>query len=152
VTQFNITDLPTRIATKISVDTVTGCWVWRAGTFGGGYGSVRWGSGHNVMAHRLVFHLLADRALPVRSGGSHAGLQLDHLCRNKTCVNPDHLDPVTFAENMRRRYQTYTHCLHGHSLTDESNVRVNPIDGRRACRACDVVRQRRAKERKAAGT
>lgn len=77
-------------------------------------------------AHRVVYERLV--------GPIPAGLELDHLCRNTRCVKPEHLEPVTRAENMRRRYAAYTHCKAGHEFTD-SNTYVMPSGGRR-CRAC----------------
>lgn len=96
---MSVDDLPTRIASKISVAD-TGCWEWR-GSLWRGYGRASVG-GAGVQAHRLTYHLLRDSAFPIRPGGPHVGLQLDHLCRNSRCVNPDHLEPVTHAENMLR--------------------------------------------------
>jgi len=70
------------------------------------------------------------------------GLDLDHLCRNKPCINPAHLEPVTRAENLRRHYAlTVTACPHGHAY-DHANTYVGP-DGKRRCRSCLNERQRR---------
>lgn len=67
------------------------------------------------------------------------GLDLDHLCRNRGCVNPDHLEPVTREENIRRAFATVTHCPSGHPYSDE-NTYVRPGTVHRKCRAC--ARQR----------
>jgi hypothetical protein len=72
------------------VDENTGCWNWQLGKTGRGYGSL-----NNVMAHRLYYRK--------HKGPIPEGLTIDHLCRNKVCVNPDHLEPVTLQENLRRR-------------------------------------------------
>lgn len=90
-----ITALPPRIAAKIQPDGE--CWSWTAYRSKKGYGSVATGHGKTALAHRHVYELLV--------GPIPAGLELDHLCLNTSCVNPDHLEPVTGAENLRRRYE-----------------------------------------------
>jgi hypothetical protein len=72
-----------------------GCWLWLADLNAGGYGTFRRGT-RMVLAHRLAFELEA--------GPIPDGLTLDHLCGRPECVRPAHLEPVTAAENLRRRH------------------------------------------------
>lgn len=102
------------------VEKTASCWIW-VGHVYKGYG--RYGG---QGAHRVAYELHAG-AIP-------EGMELDHLCRNPLCVNPDHLEPVTRAENIRRRSMTVTHCRRGHPL-DERNTYHHR--GRRQCRACN---------------
>ena len=120
----------------------SGCWRWVGNHGLTGYGHVRVGR-HTVMAHRYVFE--RDR------GAVPDGLQLDHLCRNRGCVNPDHLEPVTARTNVLRgdttpgRNANKTHCHRGHPL-DGANL------GRRArqryCRECNRRRNRLARQQR----
>jgi HNH endonuclease len=75
------------------IDLETGCWVWQRSTSFQGYGQV-WYKGRLHRAHRVFYEL--------HRGPIPEGLQIDHTCGNRLCVNPDHLEPVTPIENTRR--------------------------------------------------
>ena len=130
----------------------SGCWFWTGAT-ARGYGVVR-RFGVVRGAHRVAF-LLENGYLPPRPSYHHKrhlkALVLDHLCRNRACCNPDHLQVVTMEENKRRGYAhkksrpPKTHCKRGHPLSGD-NLYINPANGGRVCRACRVIRQRRYSE------
>jgi hypothetical protein len=114
------------------------CLVWTRAISrsSGGYGVWR---GHN--AHRTIYEM--------EVGPVSEGLELDHLCRNRLCVNPAHLEPVTHWENLRRSGKaTATHCFRGHEYRpfdwepDGSRREM----GRRRCKECRrlYARARRA--------
>lgn len=130
-----MTDLPIRIQVKI-LRLGDGCWYWTGQVNKGGYGRVRDDAANGsrtVQAHRYVYeHLVGEIA---------EGLTLDHLCRRRRCVNPEHLDPCTIGENVHRSERTAastnaakTHCAHGHEFTAD-NTRLD-ADGHRVCRTC----------------
>jgi len=119
-----------RLDECIVVD-ANGCWIWQLGRTGRGYGLIKLPrSNKKQNAHRAVYERLVG---PVPSG-----LELDHLCRNQLCVNPDHLEPVTHRENLRRgpkpAHVLKTHCPAGHPYEGD-NLYISP-DGGRNCRAC----------------
>jgi hypothetical protein len=119
-----------------------GCWLWRGAINPKGYGKWPRPDGSRL-AHRRVYELVV--------GPIPAGLQLDHLCRVRACVNPAHLEPVTNRENARRGEgwaglnAQKTHCPQGHPYAGE-NLYVNPGGGRR-CRECDRVKRQRYRDR-----
>lgn len=109
------------------------CWEWLGARNRNGYGTFFWAEDRTQIAHRLAYELMVD-VIP-------DGLQLDHLCRNRGCVNPEHLEPVTAEENNRRaqhRPQDHpqalkTHCPKGHPY---SIANTYHSQGRRKCREC----------------
>ncbi len=115
-------------------DGPAGCWIFLGADNGCGYGVMKV-SGRTRGTHRLAFE--ATR------GPVPAGLQLDHLCRNRKCCNPNHMEAVTSRENTLRgdsrmaRYAERTHCVNGHPYSTE-NTYNHPSGGRR-CRACRRV-------------
>lgn len=121
------------------------CWLWTASTING-YGAFSI-VGTIVLAHRYSYELAKGPIAP--------GLVIDHLCMTPTCVNPDHLEMVTVAENTRRGYSgpigaayhlAKTHCPHGHPYDAENTAYRKPGWGR-ICRACS--RERDARRRAA---
>lgn len=113
-----------------------GCWEWQGATCGGrgNYGQFH-NKGKHIMAHRFAYNELR--------GSIPKGYEIDHLCRNKCCVNPDHMEVVTRSENtkrgliphiLRQRHLSKTHCPQGHPY-DEANTYITPL-GHRDCRIC----------------
>lgn len=127
--QYGDPRLPERFWTKVR-QASTGCWEWTAGTTTRGYGIYQAG-GCSQRAHRVAYEALM--------GPIPDGLVIDHLCRTRHCVRPDHLEPVTPKENVLRgtgltaQNRRKTHCPNGHPY-DEANTRIRR--GRRECRAC----------------
>lgn len=115
-----------------SVALDSGCWEWSGYKNKNGYGATVL-KGKKLLAHRVSYTYLR--------GPIPTGLVLDHLCRNHACVNPDHLEPVTHAENMRRWSTSITKCTNGHEYTD-SNTYIDPSGGKR-CRECNRLRAMR---------
>ena len=112
------------------VDKVWEHWLWKRGRDGPGYGKLKV-NGKSVGAHRYAYELLV--------GPVPAAMELDHLCRIRHCVNPDHLEVVTRKENILRGsspsavHARQTHCVHGHEFTEANTIhRVNG----RGCRRC----------------
>lgn len=114
------------------------CWIWTGNIEEQGYGVYPSGSGSTVKAYRLIYEMI--------EGEIPKGLQPDHLCRVRACVNPDHLEPVTKKENVLRGFgptainARKTHCIHGHEFSKE-NTLVLP-NGNRQCRMCSRERNR----------
>jgi hypothetical protein len=122
----------------------TPCIPWTGAIDRKGYGRTT-SSGRNgepTLAHRAAY-IAANGPVPV-------GLELDHLCRNPRCVNVEHLEAVTHAENVARAAAAQTHCKRGHEFTPENTYARRDGLGRRQCRACNRAAVAAYKSRRAA--
>ena len=120
------------------------CWLW-LGSIAGGYG--RYGKGPGTtMAHRIAWEM--------EHGPIPDGLELDHLCRVRRCVNPSHLELVTHRENVLRgegiaaREAVQTHCKYGHEFTPENTLPQSCGRRGRRCRECKRAEGREYQRRK----
>lgn len=141
-----------RFSEKYCVNSITQCWEWQGKKNNGGYGSFgfnRKGYSAHVASYLIHIGIIPD------------GLELDHKCRNRGCVNPDHLEPVTHKINCARGntghkggrepgFKPPTHCSKGHKFTLKNTTILNTKRGlRRQCKICAKLNGRkfRAKER-----
>jgi hypothetical protein len=123
-----------RFASKLTFDAGTCCWLWRGKLDKDGYGqqfkvgSRTDNSRRMVRPHRFIFTELLE---PIPEG-----LVIDHLCRNRACQNPFHMEPVTPRVNTQRGARANaTHCKHGHLLSGD-NLYVYAQGRKRACKTC----------------
>ncbi len=102
------------------VEKTDSCWIWTAGKVGGGYGAFSLTHSKRINAHRYSFL--------IHGGHIPEGYQLDHLCRNPSCVRPDHLEAVTPKVNSQRAKDATsykrTHCRKGHMFTPDNTIMV----------------------------
>lgn len=121
------------------------CWPWLGATLDSGYGYTIF-QGKRQVSHRVVYTLMV--------GPIPEGLQLDHLCRNRWCQNPWHVEPVTAKVNIQRglsgyatgaQYRARTHCPQGHPYDEVNTIHLK--GNRRWCKQCKLAEQRRRRER-----
>lgn len=129
--------LPVRLWSGALADG-SGCWVWQRARSGSGYGQIRDGRGHQRGVHRLAYELV--------KGPIPEGLTIDHLCRVRLCINPDHLEAVTHRENVMRGIgptainARKTHCAQGHIYSAANTYNgIGTHTGQRQCRKCAKV-------------
>lgn len=123
-----------RMVRYVNREAPNGCWEWIGGGDQKGYGIIRAGDARNGSrrAHRVSYEL--------HRGPIPGGLTIDHLCRNRRCINPDHLEAVTSRVNTMRgngigvRNAAVTHCPYKHPYSEE-NTKIDSR-GRRRCRTC----------------
>lgn len=129
-----------RIYQRVTMVPMAGCWLWLLHCNSDGYGTIKI-NGINRHAHIVAFEHFR--------GPVPEGLELDHVCRVRCCVNPWHLEPVTHIENVRRgvsgivsrdRELSKTHCPHGHEYSIENTYRYK---NRRKCSLCRTTQKRK---------
>jgi hypothetical protein len=128
-----------RFMAKVKINQETGCWEWTGAHNAHGYalfGLTDGGNSRCVLAHRWIQEY--------NHGPIPEGMTIDHLCRNKECVNSDHHELVTNAENARRAKvaRNITHCPHGHAF-DPDNFYLNSRNGSKQCKECNRIRNRK---------
>jgi hypothetical protein len=136
IASFGDIRLPERFWAKVNNCPISGCWLWAGAIGGRGYG-MSWNVRISDYAHRMTFLALA--------GEIAKGLELDHLCRVRSCCNPAHLEPVTRLENVRRGMAgdhrritcaNMTHCKNGHARSE--HAKANSA-GHVRCKACQYA-------------
>jgi hypothetical protein len=138
-----------RFWSKVAKADSASCWEWQGSQRGQGYGVFHTKQTGSIGAHRVAYMAV--------KGEVPENYQLDHLCRNRACCNPDHLEPVTSKVNTLRGVgptavnSAKTHCIRGHRL-DAPHVRIKrKADGvERVCRLCHNANVRASRQRKAA--
>jgi hypothetical protein len=141
---FDTRSIEEKLQSYILPEPNSGCWIWSGGITGSGYGMF-WFDSKSSLAHRSSYEFY--------KGKIPDDMELDHLCRIRCCVNPDHLEPVTSKENLMRgisfsaKNAKKTHCIRGHEFTKENTRLWVSKNGKklRICRTCAKIRDRAAR-------
>lgn len=126
---INITDYDPQTIFGLS-EITNGCWSWMGSLYRNGYG--KYGA-RGYMAHRIAYELT--------KGSVPEDMCLDHVCKNRSCINHEHLEVVTLVENVMRGESQHainarkTHCVNGHEFTEENTYRRRDRQTRE-CKAC----------------
>lgn len=143
-TPFDVDDIWTHVQTRLDRSAPGECWLWMGATAGSGYGHLGW-CGEWFLTHRIAYQAVV--------GDIPDGCEIDHLCRVPLCCNPEHLEAVSHAVNVRRGVSPWadkrrqTHCKNGHEFTSSNTiVRRN---GTRECRTCKRTHARESARRRA---
>jgi hypothetical protein len=130
-----------KLWSRITIDENKGCWNWQGKPDTEGYGEVRISS--QLYKAHVYYYQIFEGVIP-------EGLELDHLCRNRICVNPKHLEPVTHQVNVLRGKSPQsinalkTHCIHGHILSVENTYESSRNNFKyRQCKICTRERAKR---------
>lgn len=140
-----VSGLSDRFWSKVDIRSADQCWMWLRPLDRDGYGQF-WMDGTSRRAHRVACEIQSGERV-------HDGLVIDHVCRNRACVNPNHLRAVTNRDNLlapgsltfQAKNASKTHCPKGHPYSG-ANLKVKKC-GRRRCRACtrEDARARRSR-------
>lgn len=137
-----VTDIAVRLWRRVQKNRPDDCWLWLGTDNGHGYGVIGVGGriGGQTYVHRVAWEL--------ERGPIPDGLEVDHLCRTRSCVNPRHMALVTHQENSRRSPMVVstlnankTHCPAGHPYDEANTYRPPGAPGSRMCRACMAIRE-----------
>jgi hypothetical protein len=119
-----------------------GCWRWTGAHIPQGYGHFKAAGHSSRRVHRVSYEVFV--------GPIPDGLQLDHLCGIRDCINPEHLEVVTPAENVARWARAITHCPQGHPFTAENSYHGKNGEGYRSrqCRICKKAQREASRARR----